>query len=352
MTAPKTLISWGYAAKVESTYGTINAPTTADGILLKAIPTLDTPHWVNMGDRGQTPGGGGRLSAAKSGRWGGYKVAAEGIGFGAAYSAGNKPQLDVLILASGFAGAGSFTGGQEYWQYSPVTQPTALTSVTSDVNLSGQLYRLFGAYADLEISAIGPTIPDWNFTINGAMDFVTDAAIPAYSSYPAIANLPMKADSITAKIGLWTGTTMVVRSFGLKMNRSITSQRANQVGGFSGGMSGFTPGYRNPQLEMVVERCTLATVSPWHTATTLNPYRLCEDSIPILVQISVGATQYKRWHIYSGIGITTGAPNPLAQAVLSDVKDTADGPTATWTLTFDLSPSTYGLSDDLAILYN
>lgn len=354
MTAPKVLNQWGYAAKVESTYGTINACTVSDGILLKAVPTLDVPHWVNMGDRGVTPGGAPRQDAPNSGRWGGFKVVAEGIGSSStqAYAAGVKPQLDVAILASGYTGTGSFTAGQENWLYTPAIQPTALTSVTTEVSLSGQLYRLFGAYADIDIAANGPVIPDWNFDFIGAMDLVTDATIPNFTSYPVMATIPMKADSITAKIGLFVGPTLVVKSFHFKEGRNHKNLRANQLGGFTSGMSGYSPGYRKPQLELVVERVPLAVASPWNTATTLNPYKLCEDAIPVILQVSVGATQYRKWHIFSGTGLTAGAPNPAAQAVLTDVKDTAEGPTATWTLTFDFFASTYGASDEHAILFN
>ncbi|SRR6266550_4619105 len=353
MTAPKVGVQWGFSAKAESTYGTIVANGVGDGVLLKQIPTVDLPHWVNMGDRGNTPGGGRRQDAPNSGRWGGYKVTAEGIGSPAAqaYAAGVKPQLDTLLLGSGFTGTGSFTGGQETWLYTPAVQPTALTSLTSEVNLAGQLYRLFGAYADLDVAAAGPVIPDWNFDIAGAMDFITDATIPVYTSYPGIAAVPMKSDSITMTIGLFTAA--VVKSWSFKVGRNFKNQRVNQAGGFSVGMSGFTPAYRKPQMTVVIERtAALATVTPWNTATTLNPYRLCEDALPVILRLSVGATQYKRWHIYSGIGLTAGAPNPAAQAILSDVKDTFEGPTATWTLTFDLFPSTYLASDDFAILYN
>src|SRR6266550_377840 len=267
MTAPKVGVQWGFSAKAESTYGTIVANGVGDGVLLKAFPTVDLPHWVNMGDRGNTPGGGRRQDAPNSGRWGGYKVVAEGIGSPAAqaYAAGVKPQLDVLLLASGFTGVGSFTGGQETWLYTPASQPAALTSVTCDTNLAGQLYRLFGAYADLDIAANGPVVPDWNFDIVGAMDFVTDAAIPAYSSYPSIATVPMKSDSITCTLGLFTAA--VVKSWGFKLGRNHKNQRVNQVGGFSVGMSGFTPGYRHPQITVVVERtATLTASSPWNAA--------------------------------------------------------------------------------------
>jgi len=350
VTAPKVLNQWGFGVKVESTYGTINAPAVGDGVLLKQVPDVDVPHWVNDGERGSAPGGGRRQNAPASGRWGGYKVMMEGIGAGAAYSAGVKPHGNVLIQSAGFTETGAFGVGTETYQYTPAVQPTALTSITSDVNLSGHLYRLFGAYSNLEISAAGPMIPDWAFDITGAMDFVTDAAIPAYTSYPAIANVPMKADGITATIGVFTAG--VVKSFGLKAGRDHSSIRANQAGGFSVGMSGYTPGLRRPQLELVVERVTLATVTPWSTATTLNPYRMAEEKNPVIVRVSVGTVQYKRWHIYSGTGITAGLPTPAAQATLIDVKDTAEGPTATWTLTFDLHTSTYTASDDYAILFN
>jgi len=357
MTAPKVLNQWGYAAKIETTYGSINAPTVSDGILLKMVPTVDVPQWLNMGDRGVTPFGAPRQNAPNSGRWGGYKLQAEGIGFGAAYSASNKPHLDVLYQASGFSSTGSFGAGVEYYQYLPVIQPTAITSITSDVNLSGQLYRLYGAYADLSVSAKGPEIPIWDFDVVGIMDLMTDATIPVYTSYPSMANVPMKADSMTAKIGLFVAgsnnTGLVLRSFQLKMGRNHKNARANLASlGTSFGHAGFTPGYRKTEVEMVVERVPLATVSPWNTATTLNPYKLAEDAIPVLLQLSVGTVQYKRWHIYTGSGVTAGAPTPAAQAILTNVKDTADGPTATWTLTFELFASTYGLGDEVSIMYN
>src|SRR6266700_5172656 len=130
MTAPKVHVQWGYAAKIETTYGLINAPTTTDGILLKMIPTVDVPQWLNSGDRGQTPAGGTRQNAPNSGRFGAYKLQNEGIGAGAAYAAGVKPHSDVLYQACGFSSTGSFSASQEYYQYLPIVQPTSLVSVT------------------------------------------------------------------------------------------------------------------------------------------------------------------------------------------------------------------------------
>lgn len=351
MTAPKTLVSWGYSAKAETTYGTINANGVGDGILLKQVPTVDVPHWLNMGDRGVTPAAAPRQNAPNSGRWGGFKVTGEGIGSKGtiAYTAGVKPQLDVAILSAGFIGTGSFTAGQEYWLYTPNAQPSTLTSVTTEVSLAGMLYRLFGAYSDLDIMAKGPTIPDWNFDFIGMMDLMTDAAIPAFTSYPNMSDMPQKADNLTGKIGLFTGAPLIIRELSLKMNRNHKNARANMN---AGGHAGYTPFYRKPTLQVVIERVALATSSPWNTATQLNPYKLCEDAVPFLVQFDFGTTQYRRWHIFSGNGTTAGAPNPAAQAILTDVKDTADGPTATWTLDIELFASTYGAADEVSIMFN
>jgi hypothetical protein len=353
MTAPKTLVSWGYSAKLESTYGTINANGVADGILLTKIPTLDFPKWLNEGDRGVTPAGGRRQAVAASGRWGTIKAEAEGIGSkgGVAYSASIKPHLDVLNQISGFNVTSAFTAGHEFYQYVPESQPSALASATTEAVVAGQLYRLFGAYGDLSIAANGPMVPLFTYDLNGVADIIVDQAIPAYTSYPLMNDLPSKADSIGLKIGLFTAG--VVKSFSFKANRNIKGARVAMSGGLIAGHAGFTPAYRDPTFEVVIERCaTLATVTPWNTATTLNPYRLKEDKIPVVLQIDIGSQQYHRWHLYSGSGLTVEVPNPTAQAVLKEVKDTGEGATATWTLTFELFESTYGANDAFSLLWN
>jgi hypothetical protein len=353
VTAPKTLVSWGYSAKLESTYGTINANGVADGILLTKIPTLDVPKWLNVGDRGVTPAGGQRQEVAQSGRWGGFKLEAEGIGAkaAAAYAAGVKPHLDVLNQISGMASTGSFTAAQEFYQYTPQYQPTALVSATTEAVVASQLYRLYGAYADLSIAANGPMVPLFTYDVNGVLDLITDTTIPVYTSYPLMTDLPQKADSIGLKIGLFTAG--IVKSFAFKQGRNIKGARTAISGGLIPGHAGFTPAYATPTLEVVIERCaTLTATTPWNAATTLNPYRLAEDKVPVILSLDVGSVQYKRWHLYSGTGVTTGTPNPTAQAVLKDVKDTAEGATATWTLTFEFFNSTYNASDAYSLMWN
>lgn len=353
MTAPKTLVAWGYSGKIETTYATINANGVADGMLLSKIPTVDPSQWLNMGDRGNTPSGGRRQDAPNSGRWGNMKLNAEGIGSKGtiAYAAGVKPQLDVLLQAAGFSSVGSFTASQENYLYQPETQPNGLASITTEAVVGGQNYRLYGAYADLGITCNGPTIPDWAFDVIGIQDSIVDAAIPAYTSYPNEGDLPQKGDNIGLKIGLFTAG--IVKSVALKMNRNHKNTRIAMSGGAIAGHAGYTPSFHDPELEVVVERLALATVSPWNTATTLNPYMLAEQKIPVAIQLDFGATQYRRWHIQSGAVVAAGLPSPQVQAVLKEVKDTAEGPTATWTMKFRFFNSTFGATNDsISLLYN
>src|SRR5574342_1279569 len=130
MSAPKTNAQWGFGGKIESAYGTPNAPTTADGIFTIEPPDVEQPQYVNDGGRGNAPSGAKRQNYGKSGRFGGVKVATEGIGGGVAYSASVKPVPDVLLRTSGMQVASSFGAGTEFYTYSPMVGPTALESAT------------------------------------------------------------------------------------------------------------------------------------------------------------------------------------------------------------------------------
>ena len=350
LASPKTVNLWGFGAKVESTYGTKNQPVAADGILLTKIPGVDVAKFLDAGDRGMNPLGGQRTRSASSGRFGEFKLEAEGIGAGAAYAAGVKPHLDVMILGAGHKGTGSFTASQESWVYSPSMYPTdTLTSLTLAAFLAGQLYTIYGGLGDLEINSSGPQVPDWMFDFSGVQDPMTDTTILGFT-YPAVSNTPQKADVVSMTIGLYTAA--VVRGFNFKAGRNFKNPRTNMSSGLVPGMSGFVAGGRQPKMEVVIERDTLHTSSPWTTASTINPYQLAEEHNQIVFKMQVGTVQYKRWGIFSGTTMSAGIPAPAQTAIVEEVKETQDGPIATWTLTIGFYPSTYVASDDYGIYYN
>lgn len=342
MTASKTNTSWGFAGKVESAYGTINAPGTGDGIFTIEPPDVNDPQFVSNGDRGNSPSGAKRINTAAAGRFGGMKVATEGIGGGVAYSASVKPVPDLLLRTSGMAVTTNFGVGTESYRYSPIVGPSGLESATYDAFLAGQQHRIYGAYSDFEIVGDGPGVPRWMFEILGIADYNADAAIPAFTSYPDISNTAAVANSIALTLGLFTAGK--VRSFHFTAGRKHDQARLDLNA--AAAHAGFTPAGRDPTLEFVVERVALATVSPWSTATTLNPYRMAEDKNLVICSFGVGATQYKRWKLWAG-----GAAS-AAQAQVMDVQDTYDGPTATWTIKVGFRPSTYALQDDFSITFD
>lgn len=342
MSAPKTNAKWGFGGKVESTYGTKVATTTTDGIFTIEPPEVEQPQYVNDGGRGNAPSGAKRQNYSTSGRFGSMKIATEGIGGGAAYSASIKPYVDLLLRTSGMSSTGSFTGGSEKYTYKPFTGPSGLESATYVAHLAGQNYTQYGCYSSFEITADGPGAPRWDFDIMGVADLPIDEAIPAYTTYPAVANGAAKAESIAFTLGLFTAAK--VRSFHFTANRAHDAARLDINAATA--HAGFTPGERDPILEVVIERCAVTTTSPWSAASTLNPYGMMEDKNLVICSLAVGSVQYKRWKLFAG------NPASAAQAQVMSVKDGFDGPTATWTIQIGFRPSTYALEDDYSIVFD
>lgn len=342
MTATKTRNAWGFMGKVETTYGTpIALAAGSDGILLADFPTPDFGQYLHDGSRGRTPGGPTRVRVKQSGRFGNIKAPAEAIGGGAAYSASVFSSLHTLLRTGGLDPVGSFGAGVEKWTFTPETGPTGLDAATFQAYVEGQMYQLYGAYSSFEITADGPGVPIWDFDLQGLADVETDAAIPTITSYPAATLLPPKAESIALTLGLFTAG--VVRSFHFDAGREHGQARADLN---SGGHKGFTPGGRNPTLTVVVERVALATVGPWHTASTINPKQLKETGTQIICSLAVGSVQYNRWKLFAG------SPASAAQAQVVEVKDGEDGPAATWEITLEFKPSTLTANDEYAIVFD
>lgn len=336
MSAPKPNTKFGFMAKTESTYGTAVALAGAtDGVQLAARPEPSL-EYLHDGSRGRAPGSGGKMqSVVPSGLGFAMTAEMEPVGAGAAYSAGVVPPgVHTLLRSGGMEAVGSFTGGAEKYTYTPESGPTGFDSLTVEAYVAGQKHPGRGVYSTFAIAAEGLVVPTWSFELQGIGTIPTDAALPSIT-YPVVTNLPPKATSIALTIG--TFNIPKVRSFTFTVGREL-HVRADQSG--TDAHAGFTPGDRAPTLEVTIEAVTLHTASPWHTATTLNPYELKDDKIVVAVTIAVGTVQYKRWKLN------------LPQATLLEVEDGEDGATATWTLTFQPHVSTPILDDDFNIVFD
>src|SRR5687767_6917379 len=117
MTATKLPVGRALLLKIEASYNAAGGSVAAatDGVLVcdDLMPTLEYAH---DGRRRQPPGMGGHMrGVAPAGPRLNLTVPHEFKGAGAAYSASVFPSLHRLLLAAGFDGAGSFSGGSEKW---------------------------------------------------------------------------------------------------------------------------------------------------------------------------------------------------------------------------------------------
>jgi hypothetical protein len=327
----------------ESPYGTpVALSASADGILAADFCEVDFSEFLNDGSRGRAPGGGPRQRVKPSGRVGKITVPFEGTGAGAAYSASIFPAHHTLYRVSGLEATGSFGGGAESWKYAPELAASGLEAGTFEYYEGGQKYPLAGGYGSISVSVDGPDVPRWACDLLGIGTTPTDAALPTITGgYPPASRMPPKAESIALTLGLFTGG--VVRGFEFNMNREHDANRKNIN---TGGHAGYTPGSLNPTMKVTLEQVTLATVSPWSTSTTFNPYALKDDGQLIVCSLAVGSVQYNRWKIYAG------ASAAALQAQVVDVQDAYDGPTRLWEVTLEFKPSSITGIDYFTIEYN
>lgn len=340
MASIKQRTKFGLLAKVETTYATDSTPAAGtDGVQLSALPEPNMDEYLYDGSRGLAPGSGGKLPMAPpSGLQFSSSFEMQPVGAGAAYSAGVVPPgVHAMLRASGMEAVGSFGAGTEKYTYNPESGPTGFDSLTVEAYVNGQMYRGRGVYNTFSIAIEGPGIPTWTFESQGIGHAApTDVAVPSIT-YPPATRIPPKAVSIAFTIG--TGTPFAaakVRGFSFSMNREM-SPRADDN---STGHAGFTPGRRGPTLEVTIEQVNLATVDPWYTATTFNPYKMKEEMDLVLVSLAIGSVQYNRYKLNI----------PTAQLIT--VEDGEDGSTSTWTLTFACMLSGPATDDDFNIVFD
>lgn len=339
MAAPKQRTKFGFLAEVEASYGVAETLVNAeDGVLLMEPPVPDTDYLYD-GARGRAPGTAGRQSdTTPAGLGFTCEASLQAHGAAAAYSASIVPPgVHDMLQIAGMQATGDFTASAEKYTYAPESGPTGYSSGTVEAYVNGEKHPGRGCYATFTITGDGVAAPTWAFEISGIGTVPTDAAVPSIT-YPAATNLPPKAQNITLSIGTGTPFTgAVVRSFTFTLNRELSSRLdANSTDGHAG----FTPGSRDPTLEIVMEQVTRATGTPWYTATTIDPDKLRELKTSLDVSLTVGDTQYERWNLQ------------LPTAQITEVQDGEDGSTATWTITFGARVSAGGADDDFNIVFD
>jgi hypothetical protein len=324
--AGKLIKIFGVRAKIETTYGTNSVPAAIDAIQLAENPQLAVA-FANDGARAMPPGTmGSQNRVVPSGRTGETTLKFEPVGYGTAYSATNLPRGHALLRASGLDAAVVVTGGAETVTYTPTPGPTGFASVSADLFARGQQYAMAAILGDLTIGAVGPVVPMAEVAIKGLVSAITDAAVPSLTYTPWLALAPPKAVNIAFTIN--GVSTLIVKSWQLKMNRALGA-RLDQN---SGGHAGWASGVRAPTLEIEIENPAIATFDP-------NALRL--SAATMAATLTIGTTQYNKY--------TLATSN---QAQIVEVSDGAEDPTATVKFKLQLNPSALGANDEFSLLFN
>jgi hypothetical protein len=166
--------------KAESSYGAGGSVSAATDGILVCQPIQPTINYLHTGERRTPPGMAGYMrrvtpAAAELA----FSFQHEAKGAAAAYSASVFPSLHRALLAAGFDGAVTLTGGSEKWDYTPTPVTGTPTSLLAELYANGEKYPATGVLLNLEsidFSDLGP--PLWTFSARGIKGTFADVACP------------------------------------------------------------------------------------------------------------------------------------------------------------------------------
>jgi hypothetical protein len=327
MSAPKSNVVYGLAAKIESTYGTYSTPSSsADGIQVAEYLEIERQYGFD-GKRPAQPGNAGQQRRVPP-QGATYRPAIkiEDKGPGVAYSASVfGKDYHALLLAGGMTGTLS---GTTTWTYNP----TLITAAPSSVSLAyycrastagnSELWQANGVYTDwvYEVANAGPAM--WTFNTFGR-----ENAVPSETSFPTFTYtygtiVPPVASPLALTIN--SVATLAIRSAKVEMKRTV-QERFPDLNS-TGAHGGFSPGERAPMFTFVCEAPLFATSNLWalHSAGTT-----------FAASFGVGTVQYNKsaW--------------TFAQAQVTEVKPSSDGPVPLLEVSCALYGSTPTANDDL-----
>lgn len=243
------------AMKVETTYGTdifAGTYTTAD-----IIPCFDVAPDARMEEIQNLSmfGDLGRLPSAMGIEQGQIAFSMYLRGFGAAYSAGNKPEADRPLRGSTLIGTGSFTGGAEKWTYQPGT-PESYTIYAVQEN--GRTLKLTGALGTVDFSMKAGGVLMARFTFQGKVAGVSDVTYVAGT----VAGTPQYPVMKSAAFQLGAANYAPrIASIGIALGNALSAVPSIND---ASGLAGFFVSDRNPRVSIDPEADTVANFD-WYT---------------------------------------------------------------------------------------
>lgn len=293
MSSAKNVEAVGVLAVVETTYGTDPTPSAStDGVqIIKPRPEL-TIGYLYDGKRGLQNGGYANIAMCpKRGRHVSFTIRCEAKGNGSDYtsSAVVVPHIHALLKCAGYTAA--YTSVPDLWTFTPTAATATPSSCTVWLYTRAEVFKITGVYANLKIICDTVGIPVFEFACVGIMATDPADASLAAITYHSATVIPPAATAVTF---VWGDiTTPILRSMTFDMGRVVDNPRASQVG--TDGHAGFTPGARNPSVEMLIESSALAT-GDFMTPTTFDFYNMVQEAtLGMAFSYTCGATQYNKW---------------------------------------------------------
>ena len=323
----------GFLAKEEADYGTAETlSNTADGInpyIGDGDPAPPESYdYVFAGNIGRAAGNlAPQRRTTPNGRFRTGSVQVLPKGFGTAYSAGVTPPREVHRMLKGSGLDATYSASPTpQWTYTPTLHGTTFTSLTLRQFAQGMQFDQAGVLCDWSFETQGLGVPVFTFNWRGVGVLPTDVATPAITiDSPSV--IPPVASAIVGNIGAFT--TATIRRVAFRLGRNVETARVAQ--NLAGGHAGFIPGGIAPELELEIERPTLAT---------FNAESELASATSRAVDVQFGATQYNRWKL------------SMPQAQLVSVAPGAEGSLATVVLTYRGFASTPTTNDALSVLFN
>jgi hypothetical protein len=262
------------AVKVETTYGVDATPANTDVIFARNIAFRVLQGQVRDDRIGGLVATLPDIPGTRA-----AQTAAESFlrGFGAAYSAGNKPEVDALLRALGFSSTGSFTGGAEKYTYVPQSGSTMGESVTVQfVVENAPTGKPLGCFGTGKISARAGENGIFAYTLTGLYQEPADVAM-INASVPTVQIPQFKAGIVT--IG---GTTFKVSGFDLDFGNDIQLvPSANDAQGYGECI------IANRRIQLIVDPEAVS-------AATFNFHNKRDTASLLAASWQIGSAQYNR----------------------------------------------------------
>lgn len=318
----------GILAKIEGTYLTDPTPVVAtDGIQVEEA-VADGLVWGYLEENLRENLAGtflGRAGTSKpTGRWAELEITTVLKGFGAAYSASDKPECGVLLRACGLAETVDASPGTENVVY--VQRSGSFESCTIYAYTATKLYNINGCMGSVRFVLTPGQHPRAVFSMRGYLSAVTEVALPTIE-YPGIAITPPTVKG--AGLTLNSVDPPGFDDFELNMNTEVVER---PHGNATNGHAGYYIVDHDPRISTTIEQVAISTFDPWTLRDT--PTLFAWDIGP------VGPAQYNRFtlagpkgrildhSLESSDGIASGALEIRCQHTDEETEDAV-------TLTFD-----------------